>query len=485
MRVPAGVWSPAPLRGSARLPPAPWRPSPPCTRLLRWRQWNPSARHGVQWVWDSAAAGAAPSAVAAAKLACPLLHHPHPAHHPRSPCQVADGGSLSLALGGGAAIAALGAALVITDPQKRRAEQMQATGGDELAAVKTYFDTAGFERWNKIYGETDEINKVRRGLQLPSCVARAGGDCAAWFATRALGQQAARGLRGGFRAVPKPEGRGVLPGWADAAGYCSAPQPATRACFPSAPGRLCMPPRCRHVSPSAASCCRPAGGAVHSRRACTGRRAAPAPPNCCALLSVLILPSFRCSWTSATGTRRRWTRCCAGWTRVSSSTCFFLSVLFSSKRCLSAHPASLHRGNTALASSAQFLGAAPPCGCANACTSCMKERMRAQAAARRCSVPPLLCSMAGSHSCFISLCKAPARRRLPCALPDPSLPTLPSRRRRRGGPHRLRRRLRHRQPVHPAGAAGGWGGWVEQGTLPRSGADGTLFSYTPPPCLLP
>lgn len=38
---------------------------------------------------------------------------------------------------------------------------MQETGGDELEAVKKYFDTAGFERWNKIYGETDEVNKVR------------------------------------------------------------------------------------------------------------------------------------------------------------------------------------------------------------------------------------------------------------------------------------------------------------------------------------
>ena len=45
-------------------------------------------------------------------------------------------------------------------PPCRRAEQMQATGGDELAAVRQYFDTAGFERWNKIYGETDEVNKV-------------------------------------------------------------------------------------------------------------------------------------------------------------------------------------------------------------------------------------------------------------------------------------------------------------------------------------
>lgn len=42
----------------------------------------------------------------------------------------------------------------------RRSEQMMQTGGDELEAVKSYFDTTGFERWNKIYGETDEVNKV-------------------------------------------------------------------------------------------------------------------------------------------------------------------------------------------------------------------------------------------------------------------------------------------------------------------------------------
>ena len=40
---------------------------------------------------------------------------------------------------------------------------MEETGGSELEAVKKYFDTAGFERWNKIYGETDEVNKVGGG----------------------------------------------------------------------------------------------------------------------------------------------------------------------------------------------------------------------------------------------------------------------------------------------------------------------------------
>ena len=30
----------------------------------------------------------------------------------------------------------------------------QEAGGDEMESVKNYFNTAGFERWNKIYGTT-------------------------------------------------------------------------------------------------------------------------------------------------------------------------------------------------------------------------------------------------------------------------------------------------------------------------------------------
>lgn len=74
-------------------------------------------------------------------------------------------GSLTFALGGGVAIAGLGALLVATDPQKRRSEQMSQTGGDEKEAVKNYFNTAGFERWRKIYGETDEVNKVQLDIR--------------------------------------------------------------------------------------------------------------------------------------------------------------------------------------------------------------------------------------------------------------------------------------------------------------------------------
>lgn len=31
----------------------------------------------------------------------------------------------------------------------------EAVGGDEMESVRKYFNTAGFERWNKIYGETE------------------------------------------------------------------------------------------------------------------------------------------------------------------------------------------------------------------------------------------------------------------------------------------------------------------------------------------
>ncbi len=70
-----------------------------------------------------------------------------------------------LAIGGAIAIAGAGAALALTDPSKRREDMMSETGGDEAASVKNYFDTVGFERWNKIYGETDEVNKVQLDIR--------------------------------------------------------------------------------------------------------------------------------------------------------------------------------------------------------------------------------------------------------------------------------------------------------------------------------
>lgn len=78
---------------------------------------------------------------------------------------ISDGGDVALAVGGAAATAALSAVLIAADPEKRRAEQMKETGGDELEAVKKYFNTSGYDRWKKIYGETDDVNKVQLDIR--------------------------------------------------------------------------------------------------------------------------------------------------------------------------------------------------------------------------------------------------------------------------------------------------------------------------------
>jgi len=78
---------------------------------------------------------------------------------------LADGSAVTTAVVGVAAIGAAGAALVLTDPSKRRAEMMETTGGDEAASVRDYFVKVGFERWQKIYGETDEVNKVQLDIR--------------------------------------------------------------------------------------------------------------------------------------------------------------------------------------------------------------------------------------------------------------------------------------------------------------------------------
>jgi hypothetical protein len=50
-------------------------------------------------------------------------------------------------------------------PVHRREQQLSAADGDELEAVKKYFNTDGYQRWRKIYGETDEVNKVQLDIR--------------------------------------------------------------------------------------------------------------------------------------------------------------------------------------------------------------------------------------------------------------------------------------------------------------------------------
>ena len=40
-------------------------------------------------------------------------------------------------------------------------------GGNEMESVKNYFNTTGFERWNKIYGTTD-VRPRRRASRAPA-----------------------------------------------------------------------------------------------------------------------------------------------------------------------------------------------------------------------------------------------------------------------------------------------------------------------------
>jgi magnesium-protoporphyrin O-methyltransferase len=37
---------------------------------------------------------------------------------------------------------------------------------DEKQEVKSYFETTGFDRWNRIYSDSDEVNKVQRNIRI-------------------------------------------------------------------------------------------------------------------------------------------------------------------------------------------------------------------------------------------------------------------------------------------------------------------------------
>jgi len=69
-------------------------------------------------------------------------------------------GVLALAAGAGVFFSA-------ADPEKRREEMTAAAGGDEMASVKTYFETEGASRWKKIYGDDEEeVNKVQLDIRM-------------------------------------------------------------------------------------------------------------------------------------------------------------------------------------------------------------------------------------------------------------------------------------------------------------------------------
>lgn len=93
----------------------------------------------------------------------------HALHH--LPVAVIDSGSilsnpgLGFALASGGIIAILATALSLADPEKRRQQQTATVGGNEKDAVRNYFNTSGFDRWRRIYGETDDVNNVQMDIR--------------------------------------------------------------------------------------------------------------------------------------------------------------------------------------------------------------------------------------------------------------------------------------------------------------------------------
>lgn len=72
----------------------------------------------------------------------------------------------AIAVLGGGSIAALAAILSLSDPEKRRRLQAEKVGGDDKEVVKDYFNNSGFQRWKKIYGDADDVNKVQLDIRI-------------------------------------------------------------------------------------------------------------------------------------------------------------------------------------------------------------------------------------------------------------------------------------------------------------------------------
>ncbi|KAF5743650.1 magnesium protoporphyrin IX methyltransferase chloroplastic [Tripterygium wilfordii] len=74
--------------------------------------------------------------------------------------------STTIAVLGGGSVAALAAVLSLTDPDRRRRLQEEEVGGGDKEVVREYFNNSGFQRWKKIYGETDEVNRVQLDIRI-------------------------------------------------------------------------------------------------------------------------------------------------------------------------------------------------------------------------------------------------------------------------------------------------------------------------------
>ncbi|XP_057420451.1 magnesium protoporphyrin IX methyltransferase, chloroplastic [Lotus japonicus] len=75
-----------------------------------------------------------------------------------------DGTTLAVVSGG--FVAGLAALLSLTDPERRRQTQAEEVGGGDKEVVREYFNNNGFQRWKKIYGDTDDVNRVQRDIRV-------------------------------------------------------------------------------------------------------------------------------------------------------------------------------------------------------------------------------------------------------------------------------------------------------------------------------
>ncbi|KAL2935605.1 Magnesium protoporphyrin IX methyltransferase chloroplastic [Bienertia sinuspersici] len=91
------------------------------------------------------------------------LHlHPPSALPPSLPANLDP----TLAVIGGGSVAVLAAVLSLNDPELRRQQQAEVVGGGDKEVVREYFNGTGFQRWKKIYGDTDDVNKVQRDIRV-------------------------------------------------------------------------------------------------------------------------------------------------------------------------------------------------------------------------------------------------------------------------------------------------------------------------------
>lgn len=131
----------------------------------------------LQTSCKSSLSGPAPRSASLSKITRPsrgqskrkhARNTPQPAQAIPETADLAAGAAVdsgSIAVAGGLALVGLAGAVLATDPQKRRDSQMREEGGDEMETVKNYFNSEGFDRWKRIYGETDDVNKVQMDIR--------------------------------------------------------------------------------------------------------------------------------------------------------------------------------------------------------------------------------------------------------------------------------------------------------------------------------